>query len=390
MTISHVFFALLLGLLGLLSCLEQNLQAQNSNSESEQDVLTPAEWKRVDQGVERSLQWLASQQQSNGSFPTLPQGQPGVTSLCVMAFASHGHLPGEGPYGEQLNRALDFIIRCQKPNGLLTTVGPLGRKISRDVEYKIGVSAVYNHTIASLVLSEVYGIGGSEQATRLQPIIEKALQTSLAMQFWPKERPIDQGGLRYLKPYKNIHSDLSLTGWHLMFLRSAKNAGFEVPEEPVQQAVNYVRRCFNSRYGVFEYTARDGDGRSRAMAGAGVLAFAHAGLHHSQEARRSGDWIRKYHFDRYNRVEEFTRQYPKDRYHYGVFNCCQAMYQLGGEHWQQFFPRVTKTLLANQARDGAWQAENHPEDRKFGRAYTTALVVLALGAPNQFLPVFQR
>jgi hypothetical protein len=27
---------------------------------------------------------------------------------------------------------------------------------------------------------------------------------------------------------------------------------------------------------------------------------------------------------------------------------------------------------------------------KYGRAYTTALVVLALGAPNQLLPIFQR
>jgi hypothetical protein len=49
-----------------------------------------------------------------------------------------------------------------------------------------------------------------------------------------------------------------------------------------------------------------------------------------------------------------------------------------------------RTLVDNQQRDGSWQAESHFNDGKFGNAYTTALVVMSLGAPNQFLPVFQR
>jgi hypothetical protein len=46
-------------------------------------------------------------------------------------------------------------------------------------------------------------------------------------------------------------------------------------------------------------------------------------------------------------------------------------------------------LLANQSADGSWPEESN-QDMRFGRTYTTALVVLALGAPNQFLPIFQR
>src|SRR5262245_15440605 len=55
------------------------------------DVLTPEEWNRVDGAVERGLKWLASQQDNEGAFPTIPLGQPGVTSLCMMAFVAHGH-----------------------------------------------------------------------------------------------------------------------------------------------------------------------------------------------------------------------------------------------------------------------------------------------------------
>src|SRR5215203_1778652 len=32
------------------------------------NVLSPAEWKRVDAAVERALTWMASQQQQDGSF----------------------------------------------------------------------------------------------------------------------------------------------------------------------------------------------------------------------------------------------------------------------------------------------------------------------------------
>ena len=86
--------------------------------------------------MDRSLAWLAAQQQPDGSFPTMDHAQPGVTSLCVLAFMAHGHNPGEGPYGKRLERAVDFIMSCQKENGLITLYGPEGPRITRDVATK--------------------------------------------------------------------------------------------------------------------------------------------------------------------------------------------------------------------------------------------------------------
>jgi hypothetical protein len=76
-------------------------------------VLTPEEWRQVDHAVERALAWLASQQEADGSFPTIPTGQPAVSSLCMLAFAAHGHLPGEGVHGERLERGIDYVMTCQ-------------------------------------------------------------------------------------------------------------------------------------------------------------------------------------------------------------------------------------------------------------------------------------
>jgi hypothetical protein len=354
------------------------------------DVLTRDEWRRVDAAVDRALAWLAAQQDPDGSFPTLPSGQPGVTSLCMITFAAHGHVPGEGTYGNQLEPATQFVLSCQKANGLVTLVGPKGPRITRLTNYEIGTTAAYNHAISSLLLSEIYGMSGADRGSKLQSAIDKALAATLEMQSWPKDRQADRGGWRYIDDKDARDSDLSITGWQLMFLRSARNAGFDVPNQPIDEAVAYVRRCFSEQYGAFVYVTGDGDHRSRAMAGAGILALAHAGHHNAAEARRSGDWILQHEFDRYNVLMPFNQSLPHDRYHYAVFNCCQGMYQLGGVFWETFFPPVVRTLLANQQPDGSWPADSHLSDGKFGKAYTTALAVMTLGAPNQMLPIFQR
>src|SRR6476660_2016934 len=108
------------------------------SSNTPANVLTADEWQRVDAAVKRALRWLSAQQQSDGSFRTIDNGQPGVTSLCMMAFISHGRVPKDREYGKQLERATDFVISCQKPNGLVTLVGPDGPEISRNLDPELG------------------------------------------------------------------------------------------------------------------------------------------------------------------------------------------------------------------------------------------------------------
>jgi hypothetical protein len=349
------------------------------------DVLTAAEWAQVDEAIDRGLDWLAAQQGRDGSLPTHRYGQPGVTSLYVLAALSRGHLPGEGPHGRQLELAIDYILASQRPNGLLARHAHDGPIERRPMEHLMGVAAAYNHSISALTLSEAYAMTTGEQTKRMQPVIQQALAATLQWQRWPKPRAVDDGGWRYLHPYRGIEADLSIVGWQLMFLRSAKNAGFSVDQQPIDDAVGYVLRTFDNRFGVFVYSIEPGDKRSRGMAGAGILALAHAGQHNRSEAVQSAEWLLRYPLDQYNRV-----QFPKEKYHYSVFQCCQGMYQMGGRYWQEFFPPIARALIRNQHRDGSWDPDVQSDDGQFGNAYTTALVVLALGAPNQLLPIFQR
>jgi hypothetical protein len=353
-------------------------------------VLSQEEWKRVDRASERALTWLAGQQRDDGSFPTFQTGQPAVTSLCVMAFLAHGHLPSDGgPYGQRLERALEYVLDSQKESGLIARMAPEGESIDRNVNQEVGVTTAYNHAISSLTLSELYGIGG--KSNRIQHAVDHALTATLQMQKWPKSQAEDKGGWRYVNKFDHWDSDVSLTGWELMFLRSARNAGFEVPKQPIDDAVAYIRRAYSKKYATVTYTIAPFDTRSRAMAGAGILALAHGGMHDTEEARRAGEWLLRQKFEPYNRVEPFEQTgWHHDRYHYAVFFACQGMYQIGGRYWIEFFPRIVLALLKNQRSDGSWPAESHPNDARYGNAYTTALMVLSLGSPNQLLPIFQR
>jgi hypothetical protein len=351
------------------------------------DVLTPDDRQRVEAAVERAIPWLASQQEADGSFPTIDMGEPGVTSICLLAFMAHGHNPSEGVYGERLEKAIDFILSCQKENGLIAVRAPDGPQIVRRVQHEIGQTTVYNHAIAALALSEVYGMGQLKRAEQIEKVINKALAATFEMQRWPKQRgAIDEGGWRYLDRFTLDDSDLSITGWQLMFLRSARNAGFDVPEKAINDAVGYVQRCFSEEYGAHGYVTGPGDHRSRAMGRAGILALAHAGYHNSSEAKRTGEWLLQFTFEDYNSDDGLAR----DRYHYSLFNCCQGMYQLGSPYYEQFFPTAVRNVLKHQRPGGFWDLENFDLDKPFGNSYTTALVLLALATPNEILPIFQR
>src|SRR6185295_4400871 len=109
-------------------------RAASQASDTPTNVLSDDEWQKVDGSVDRALSFLAAQQQPDGSFPTTPNAQPAVTSLCVLAFMAHGHNPGSGPYGERLERAVKYIVDCQKKSGLIMLLASDEPQVNRDIE----------------------------------------------------------------------------------------------------------------------------------------------------------------------------------------------------------------------------------------------------------------
>ena len=358
------------------------------------DVISPLTWGKLDRSIESGLAWLDKNQNRDGSFPTLPTGQPAVTSLAVMAFMSVGHEPGHGEYGETLQSAIKFILTTQREDGLFSFVKPI-QPVDR--WHQATHTAMYNHAIAGLALTEAYGMSSGQDIEALTVAIERALEVTYREQRRPGHHKEDDGGWRYLK-YLNQNNkgeaDLSVTGWHLMFLRSAANAGFDVPEERVKAAAGYVRRSFDEKTNKFMYGVLpvDRTNQSRGMTGAGILSLAMAGEHNTEIARRAGNWLLEHPIDVYNPDKRGSggKYHYISRFHYGVHYASHAMYQLGGRYWREFYPTMVETMLEGQLPSGAWQLDRSGGDSNFGQAYTTALAILSLTPPYQVLPIYQR
>ena len=339
-----------------------------------QKILTETEWQEVEAAVDRGLAFLIHQQRSDGSFQAIAENDPGISGLCVLALMSRGHIPRQGPYGNQLDHAVNFLLDSQQSDGLFS-------------RQRQSFHSPYNHGICSLVIAELYGMCGVDQESRFRGAIEKALEFTSRRYSQPKLFPDDEGSWRYLKRHGDSDGDLSVTSWSVMFLRSAKNSGFEVDTKLIDDALAYMKRNYDPRRKTFRYqihTNSEGTNYPRGMAGAGALSLSLSGEHHSELAQNAAKHILKLPFDQYSHPA-VGEKYPC----YGAFYCSQGMFHMAGEYWSEYYPRLVKTLLRAQRSDGSW-VMHQGEEARYGQSYVTALTVLALTPPYQMLPIFQR
>jgi hypothetical protein len=315
--------------------------------------------EQVDRSVERALEYLAGTQQANGSWPSGFGANTGITSLAVMAFLAKGHTPGEGPYGKIIDKGIDFVLASQHENGYL--IG------------KTSHGAMYSHGISTLMLAEVLGQTTSPRNERVREGLARAVRLILDAQKVAKPDAF-KGGWRY--NMNSADSDISCTGWQLMALRAAKNAGADVPVEAINDAVDYLKRsaCPNGGFGY-----QPGGGPNLPRSGTGILGLELCGQHHLPESLKAGDYI--------------LTQGPKALMHgyiyYGSYYCSQGMYQLGGRYWDQFWPGFATAMLARQQPDGSF-ALGEGAEQKAGPVYSTAMAVLSLGVIYRAMPIYQR
>jgi len=314
----------------------------------------------VTRAVERALEYLRDHQLPDGSFPGNMPRNTAITSLCGMAFLAQGYTPGTGPYGEVIDRCVDFILENRQKDGMLVSGtrshGPM-----------------YSHTISTLFLSEVSGMVSPERQKKLDAALGRALRIILDAQRVSKSQR-HRGGWRY-QPTSN-DSDISCTGWALMALRSARNNGAAVPAQAVADAMAFVLRCRNSDGG-FAYQPGGDSGMART--GTALLCLELGGRHNSPECRAAGDWILK-HLP-INSNDRF--------FYYGLYYTSQGMFQLGGAYWEQFALWMFDAVLKMQKPDGSWP-EGKSNEQRAGPCYSTAMAVLALSVVQRQLPIYQR
>lgn len=326
----------------------------------------------VDIAVDRAIAYLVSQQNDSGAIADKSH-ETAMTSLAIMAMASVGTQPSDPTAdGRAMSRALEFVLQEDR----IDDQGYFGRRDN---------SRMYGHGITTLMLTEMLGMGTSaEQDSLIHERCQRGVDLILSSQR-EKKAPHNRGGWRYT-PNSN-DSDLSVTVWQLMALRSAKNDGLQVPATAIRDAVDYLKRSYTSPIAAsgqpddkasgFAYEPRNKHA-TYTMTAAGLLAMQVCGEYDSPLVRGAADWL-------VNHPPKWTERWCS----YGTYYYAQGMYQRGDDYADQADQLVRTMLLKEQQQNGSWIAKNGSE-RSHGAVYCTALSVLSLSVKYHYLPIYQK
>jgi hypothetical protein len=323
----------------------------------------PVKDEALDKAVDQALAFLQSNQLTDGAWGAAGKGgggaNPAVTSLCVMAFLSGGHVPGEGRYGETVEKGIQWVLKQQQDNGLIASNG--GQEM-------------YHHGISTLMLAEAAGMTDGKLGEEIRKKLVKAVDVILRAQ--RTEDGPERGGWRYTVAHQG-GSDISVTGWQVMALRAAKNVGCDVPAVNIERAVEFIKRCQDPRSGGFCY--QPNANLTVPCTGTSILALEICGKnqHHSPEVLKAGAYLLKN-----------PPRYGMNFGFYGLYYCSQATFQLGDNYWEFFRPLLHDMLYKNQKENGSWIGGGG--DGSYGPSYTTAMCVLALTVEYRYLPIYQR
>lgn len=325
-------------------------ERDRATDSSGRKLITPT----TEQAIVKGLAWLASKQQPDGSFWSRQQyrREVAITALAGMAFLADGHHPNRGRYGREVDGAVRFLVSRSQPNGLIydresASYGPM-----------------YGHGFATLFLAEIYGTTPDDQVRRT---LEDAVKIIVASQN-------DEGGWRYQPD--SLDADISVTVCQVMALRAARNCGIAVPKETIDRAVDYVKRCQNSDGG-FMYRLTERGESLFPRSAAGVVALQSAGIYEGREIEKGIAYLMRH----MPRPAVFRYQ---NNYFYGQYYAVQAMWQAGGDSWFRWYPAIRDELIEQQQPTGFWP------DPSVCDEYGTAMALIVLQMPNNFLPIFQR
>ena len=314
------------------------------------EMMTP----RTDVAIKTGLSWLAHNQNGDGSYGNGSyRGNIAVTSLAGLAFMASGSSPGRGPYGSQIDKTLAYVMQNTSPSGFIavfasSTHGPM-----------------YSHGFGTLFLAEAYGMTH-------RPEIREKLQKAVRLII---DSQNIEGGWRY-QPVRR-DADLSVTICQINALRAARNAGLFVPKETVDACIRYVKQAQNPDGG-FRYMLQGGATSEFPRSAAGIVALQSAGEYDSKEVRDGITYLRQY-----SQGLTLGRR-RNNHYFYGQYYAAQAMWLEGKEAWAEWYPAIRNELLDRQSASGFWI------DNGVCNEYGTAMALIILQIPNDYLPIFQR
>jgi hypothetical protein len=186
-----------------------------------------------------------------------------------------------------------------------------------------------------------------------------------------------EGGWRY-EP--GVDSDMSVTGWFVMALESARMAGIDVPSPVfarVSEFLDSVSRDDGSKY---SYRVRDG--ATLSLTAEGLLCRQYIGWEHDDPRLRNG-------------VDYLLANLPSwdERNVYYWYYATQVCHHMEGRDWRRWNAVTRQLLPEHQQKRGAERGSWNPVDDRWGaaggRLYVTCLSLYVLEVYYRHLPIYR-
>lgn len=343
------------------------LKALGGTEQTEAAVLAGLEWLQRQQH-KKDGGWSLKGPYANGS-PN--ENREAATAMALLAFQGAGKLPANShnDFGRVVRRGWNWLLKRQNEDGSFFHRGG-------------GNHRFYTEALCTIALCELFAMTGDEQ---YREPATKAVKYLIATQSQP-------GGWRY---DPGDESDLSVTGWVLMALKSGRMAGIEVPSSVFLRVEDYLDTVSRSesmsdydRGSRYVYLAADIFNREEipAMTAAGLLCRQYLGWTRDDVRIKNGVNFLLTHPPEWRR--------GKTNLYYWYY-ATQVMIHTGGPGWTKWNRVMREILPEHQVKKrpekGSWDPrEDLPWGISGGRLYTTCFAIYTLEVYYRHLPLYQQ
>ena len=341
--------------------------------------------KGTERALKDGLEWLRKHQDEDGKWdadgfakhdlddargdrdagPGQANHDIGLTALALLAFLGDGHSTAQGEYKAAVAMGIAWLRRQQDPAS-----GVFGR------EYSPGF--LYGHALATLAMAEAYEFSRS-------PLLKR--NVGLAVRYIEGAR--HPKGVWHSDVPGAGDNDTSITGWMILALLTARDAGFTVDPAALEGTLAWLDevtdpatgRCGYDTFGSPSSRAPENEHfpreKGEAMTAVALLSRFFLGQQPAEiEVMEKHAALLLRHPPGWDIAGRGCDMYY---WYHGTY----AMYQMGGNNWTAWNREMKKAVVEHQRRDGAargsWDPVG-PWGYAGGRIYSTAMMALCLEA----------
>ena len=317
--------------------------------------------------VEAGLDWLKRRQRPDGSWSlkgpypdgSYTENEAAATAMALLAFQGAGNTHLSGPYRKEVEKGISALLKMQKADGLFQPPSSYSHN-----------HMLYTHAQATIALCELYGM--TKDSKLRQP-------AELAVAYCVKSQDPKLGGWKYVPAQQ---ADLSVTGWFVMALQSAKMADLNVPKSTLQQVTYFLDSVQKDEGATYAYQPeRD---KSLAMTAEGLLCRQYLGWSHDHRALLRGATVLNANPISYDGGNQ-------DVYYW--YYAAQVLHHLGGKPWEEWNKVMKVAIPAKQVKKGqergSWDPGGDAWGSQAGRLYVTCLSIYMLEVYYRHLPIYK-